>query len=79
MEYSQIFQKMLHFPSLKKFLEEKYPFENFSMCNLFLKKIVEVAIQLQYCFIAATVNQHTSMHHSLDACYYSVVDEPQLS
>jgi hypothetical protein len=69
---------MLHFPSHKKFLEEKYPFENFSMCN-FLNFFVEVAIQLQYCFIGATVNQHMSMHHTLDACYYSVVDEPQLS
>jgi hypothetical protein len=29
--------------------------------------------------ISATVNQHPSVHHPLDACYYSVVDEPQLS
>ncbi len=28
---------------------------------------------------AATVNQHPPVHHPLDACYYSVVDEPQLS
>jgi len=26
-----------------------------------------------------TVNQHTPAHHPVDACYYSVVDEPQLS
>ncbi len=26
-----------------------------------------------------TVNQHTPPHHPVDACYYSVVDEPQLS
>jgi hypothetical protein len=26
-----------------------------------------------------TVNQHPSAHHPLDACYYSVVDEPQLN
>ncbi len=25
------------------------------------------------------VNQHPPQHHPLDACYYSVVDEPQLS
>jgi len=28
---------------------------------------------------SATVNQHTPVHQPLDACYYSVVDEPQLS
>jgi hypothetical protein len=27
----------------------------------------------------ATVNQHPPVHHPLDASYYSVVDEPQLS
>jgi hypothetical protein len=27
----------------------------------------------------ATVNQHPPAHHPLDACYYSVVDEPQPS
>ncbi len=26
----------------------------------------------------ATLNQHSPAHHPLDACYYSVVDEPQL-
>jgi hypothetical protein len=26
-----------------------------------------------------TVNQHAPQHHPVDACYYSVVDEPQLS
>jgi hypothetical protein len=25
------------------------------------------------------MNQHPSVHHPLDACYYSVVLEPQLS
>jgi len=28
---------------------------------------------------AATMNQHPPVHHPLDARYYSVVDEPQLS
>jgi hypothetical protein len=27
----------------------------------------------------ATLNQHPPEHHPLDACHYSVVDEPQLS
>jgi hypothetical protein len=27
----------------------------------------------------ATVNQHTPVHHPLDACYDLVVDDPQLS
>jgi hypothetical protein len=27
----------------------------------------------------ATVNQYPPVHHPLDACYYSVLDEPQLS
>jgi hypothetical protein len=27
----------------------------------------------------ATLNQHPPAHHPLDAPYYSVVDEPQLS
>jgi len=27
----------------------------------------------------ATLNQHPPEHHPLDACYYSVVDKPQLS
>ncbi len=25
------------------------------------------------------LNQHPPVHHPLDACYYSVVDEPHLS
>jgi hypothetical protein len=29
--------------------------------------------------ITATVNQHPPAHHPLDARYYSVMDEPQLS
>jgi hypothetical protein len=29
--------------------------------------------------IWATVNQNLPVHHPLDACYYSVVDEPQLN
>jgi hypothetical protein len=29
-------------------------------------------------FEDATVNQHPPAHHPLDACYYSVVDEPQM-
>jgi len=29
--------------------------------------------------ITATVNQHPPVHHPLDARYYSVMDEPQLS
>jgi hypothetical protein len=29
--------------------------------------------------LKATVNQHPPVHHPLDAQYYSVVDEPQLS
>jgi hypothetical protein len=28
---------------------------------------------------SATFNQHPQAHHPLDAYYYSVVDEPQLS
>jgi len=28
---------------------------------------------------AATVNQHPPVHHPLDACYDSVMDDPQLS
>jgi hypothetical protein len=31
-----------------------------------------------YTFLA-TVKWHPQAHHPLDACYYSVVDEPQLS
>jgi hypothetical protein len=34
------------------------------------------------CFMSkmlATTNQHPWAHHPLDACYYSVVDELQLS
>jgi hypothetical protein len=27
----------------------------------------------------ATVNQHPPAHHPLDSCYYSVMDEPQMS
>ncbi len=30
-------------------------------------------------FVGAMVNQHPPAHHPLNACYYSVVDEPQLS
>jgi hypothetical protein len=30
-------------------------------------------------FLMGTVNQHPPVHHPLDARYYSVVDEPQLS
>jgi hypothetical protein len=29
--------------------------------------------------VTATVNQHPPVHHPLDARYYSVVNEPQLS
>jgi len=29
--------------------------------------------------LMATVNQHPPVHHPLDACYDSVVDDPQLS
>jgi hypothetical protein len=29
--------------------------------------------------LGATVNKHPPVHHPLDARYYSVVDEPQLS
>jgi hypothetical protein len=29
--------------------------------------------------VGTTVNQHPPTHHPLDACYYSVMDEPQQS
>jgi hypothetical protein len=41
-------------------------------------------ITLRKCWVCnqskgkATVSQHPTAHHPLDACYYSVVDEPQL-
>jgi hypothetical protein len=35
--------------------------------------------QLMICDKTATVNQHPPVHHPLDACYYLVVREPQLS
>jgi hypothetical protein len=35
--------------------------------------------QLMICDKTATVNQHPPVHHPLDACYYLVVGEPQLS
>jgi hypothetical protein len=33
----------------------------------------------EYYNTGATVNQHPPAHHPLDACYYSVMDEPQMS
>jgi hypothetical protein len=33
----------------------------------------------EYYLTGAKVNQHPPAHHPLDACYYSVMDEPQMS
>jgi hypothetical protein len=44
----------------------------FSMCH-------QVKAHLQLFTLTATTNKHPSAHHPLDAHYYSIVDEPQIS
>ncbi len=50
--------------------------------NLVRKKLVRLKtarLELGLIHDSARVNQHAPMHHRLDGCHHSVVDEPQLS
>jgi hypothetical protein len=50
--------------------------ENLYLCSTMCH---QVKAHLQLSTLMATANQHPLAHHPLDACYYSIVDEPQLS